>query len=90
MSDASGPTSGRLERRHALGALLEARGDALIVAGLGSPVWDLAALDHRAENFYVWGGMGGTVAIGVTSAILIAQARQPEPIPPADITVTLP
>ena len=69
MSDQKSSAAGRLERRHAMGALLKVRGDALTVAGLGSPVWDLAALDHRAENFYVWGGMGGAVAIGLGLAI---------------------
>ncbi len=75
MSEPSVTSSARLERRHALGTLLKARGDALVVAGLGSPVWDLAALDHRAENFYVWGGMGGTVAIGL--GLAIAQPDRP-------------
>jgi len=37
-----------------------------------------------------WTIAGSTVAIGVTSAILIAKARQPEPIPAGDVTLTLP
>ena len=31
---------------------MEVRGNALAIAGLGSPVWDLAASDHQPENFY--------------------------------------
>jgi hypothetical protein len=37
-----------------------------------------------------WTIAGGTVAVGVTSAILIARARQPTEVPPADVTLTLP
>jgi len=37
-----------------------------------------------------WTIAGGTVAVGVTSAILIAKARQPDPIPASDFTVALP
>ena len=37
-----------------------------------------------------WTIAGSTVAVGVTSAVLIARARRPDAIPPADITVTLP
>jgi hypothetical protein len=37
-----------------------------------------------------WTIAGGTVAIGVTSAILIAKSRQPDAIPVSDVTLTLP
>jgi thiamine pyrophosphate-dependent acetolactate synthase large subunit-like protein len=59
----------KLRRRAVLTRLLKDRGDALVIAGLGTPVWDMAALDHRPENFYVWGGMGGSVVIGLGLAI---------------------
>ncbi|MBT5264435.1 MAG: aldehyde dehydrogenase [Rhodospirillaceae bacterium] len=58
-----------LQRREVMAELLADRGDALMVAGLGSPVWDLAAVDHRDENFYVWGGMGGAAMIGLGIAL---------------------
>lgn len=58
-----------LERRDVLASMLEQRGDALIVCGLGSPVWDVAALDHRGENFYVWGGMGCASVMGLGLAL---------------------
>tara|TARA_Y100000588_G_scaffold345974_1_gene393662 strand:+ start:1389 stop:1943 length:555 start_codon:yes stop_codon:yes gene_type:complete len=45
------------------------RGNALAIAGLGSPVWDLAASDHRPENFYNWGGMGCAISMGLGCAL---------------------
>jgi thiamine pyrophosphate-dependent acetolactate synthase large subunit-like protein len=42
----------------------------LVVAGLGSPCWDVAAAGDEARNFYVWGAMGGAcmVALGLAMA----------------------
>lgn len=42
------------------------------------------------QRWTTWTIAGGTVAVGVTSAVLIARARRPDAIPPADITITLP
>jgi len=58
-----------LIRGEVMERLMQERGDALVVAGLGSPVWDLAASDHRPENFYLWGGMGCAVAMGLGCAL---------------------
>ena len=44
-----------IERRPAVAELLEARGSALIVAGLGSPVYDVFAAGDHDLNFYDWG-----------------------------------
>jgi thiamine pyrophosphate-dependent acetolactate synthase large subunit-like protein len=60
---------GKLARRAVLKRLMRDRGDALVIAGLGTPVWDLAAIDHRPQNFYVWGGMGGAASMGLGLAI---------------------
>lgn len=65
----------KLHRREVMEKLMAARGDALCVAGLGSSVWDLAAVDHRAENFYIWGGMGGAAATGL--GLALAQPQRP-------------
>ena len=43
----------KLNRSDVLNKLMEVRGNALAIAGLGSPVWDLAASDHQPENFYL-------------------------------------
>lgn len=63
-----------LERRSVVAAVAAERGDALVVAGLGSPAWDLAAAGDRADNFYLWGGMGQAVPIGL--GLALAQPRR--------------
>lgn len=65
----------KLHRRDVLAKLLEVRGNALCVTGLGSSAWDLAASDHRDENFYLWGGMGGAAGIGL--GLALAQPDRP-------------
>ena len=62
--------SARLDRRRTVATLLEDRGDLLVVAGLGSPAYDLMAAGDAAANFYLWGGMGSacTVALGLALA----------------------
>jgi thiamine pyrophosphate-dependent acetolactate synthase large subunit-like protein len=54
-----------LERRDAVAAILRGRGDALVVSGLGSPTWDVAAAGDNALNFYLWGAMGGAAMVGL-------------------------
>jgi len=64
-----------LHRREILAAALADRGDALVVTGLGSSTWDLAALGDRPENFYLWGAMGNAVMIGLGLAIARPERR---------------
>ncbi|WP_193181309.1 thiamine pyrophosphate-dependent enzyme [Nisaea sediminum] len=59
----------KLFRRDVVKKLMSVRGDALCISGLGSPTWDLAAADHRDENFYIWGGMGGATPTGLGLAL---------------------
>ena len=59
----------KLNRSDVLNKLMEVRGNALAIAGLGSPVWDLAASDHQPENFYNWGGMGCAISMGLGCAL---------------------
>ncbi|MBM3554679.1 MAG: aldehyde dehydrogenase [Alphaproteobacteria bacterium] len=66
----------RLDRREAVAALLAARGDLLVVAGLGSPAYDLMAAGDHDGNFYLWGGMGSAVPI----ALGLALARPDRPV----------
>jgi thiamine pyrophosphate-dependent acetolactate synthase large subunit-like protein len=47
-----------IDRRDLVAQLCARRDDALMVAGLGSPAWDLAAAGDDTRNFYLWGGMG--------------------------------
>jgi thiamine pyrophosphate-dependent acetolactate synthase large subunit-like protein len=59
-----------LARREAMAALMQGRGkDLLVVPGLGSTTWDLAAAGDDAGNFYMWGAMGGTAMIGLGLAL---------------------
>jgi thiamine pyrophosphate-dependent acetolactate synthase large subunit-like protein len=60
----------RLERRAAMVTLLADRGDdLLVVPGLGSTCWDLAAAGDNDRNFYLWGAMGGAAMIGLGLAL---------------------
>ncbi|HSA70980.1 MAG TPA: thiamine pyrophosphate-dependent enzyme [Burkholderiales bacterium] len=58
-----------LDRRKVVADILSKRGDALVVAGLGAPVWDTAAAGDHALNFHTWGGMGGAAMIGLGLAL---------------------
>ncbi|SAI01087.1 decarboxylase [Bordetella ansorpii] len=62
-----------LDRRAAVARILRDRGDALAIASLGNPTFDLAAAGDCDQNFYLWGAMGGAVMVGLG----LAQA-QPE------------
>jgi thiamine pyrophosphate-dependent acetolactate synthase large subunit-like protein len=64
-----------LDRRQAVKRLLENRGDLLVVCGLGSPTYDVAAAGDDARNFYLWGAMGGAVMIGLGLALAQPQRR---------------
>ncbi len=58
-----------LQRPDVMARLMDVRNDALIIVGLGSPVWDVASSDHRPENFYLWGGMGCATMMGLGCAL---------------------
>jgi thiamine pyrophosphate-dependent acetolactate synthase large subunit-like protein len=65
-----------LERRAAMAALVADRGeDLLVVPGLGSTTWDLAAAGDNAHNFYLWGAMGGAAMIGLGLALAQPKRR---------------
>ncbi len=64
-----------LDRRAAVARILAARGDALVVTGLGSTTWDAAAAGDHPNNFYLWGGMGGAAMVGLGLANAQAPRR---------------
>ncbi|HVZ00608.1 MAG TPA: thiamine pyrophosphate-dependent enzyme [Dongiaceae bacterium] len=64
-----------LERRAAVATLLAARGDALVVTGLGSPTYDVHAAGDRDDNYYLWGAMGGTALVGLGLALAQPERR---------------
>jgi thiamine pyrophosphate-dependent acetolactate synthase large subunit-like protein len=54
-----------LNRRDVVARIVKDRGDMLMVTGLGSTTWDAAAAGDHANNFYLWGGMGGAAVTGL-------------------------
>lgn len=65
-----------LDRRAAMATLLADRGDdLLVVPGLGSTCWDLAAAGDNDRNFYLWGAMGGAAMIGLGLALAQPKSR---------------
>jgi thiamine pyrophosphate-dependent acetolactate synthase large subunit-like protein len=62
-----------MNRREAVEALLDDRGDLLVVTGLGSASYDVHACGDAETNFYLWGAMGSAALVGLG----LAQA-QPE------------
>jgi thiamine pyrophosphate-dependent acetolactate synthase large subunit-like protein len=58
-----------LRRRAVVKELLAQRGDALVVAGLGAPAWDVTAAGDMPLNFPLWGAMGGAVPLGLGLAL---------------------
>ena len=67
--------TGRLERREVLARVLAARGDALVVSGLGIATYDLFAVSPAPENAYFWTAMGLTVPAGLGLAIAQPERR---------------
>ncbi len=58
-----------LDRRQVVARILRDRGDALAVASLGNPTYDVAAVGDIPLNFYLWGAMGGAVMLGFGLAL---------------------
>ena len=65
----AGQRAGTLQRRELVAQLLAGRGDTIVVSGLGSPTYDLAAAGDHPRNFYLWGAMGGAAMIALGLAI---------------------
>ena len=62
-------TGGALDRRAAVARLLAGRTDLVVVTGLGSPTYDVAAAGDHDRNFHLWGAMGGAAMVGAGLAI---------------------
>ena len=61
-------STGTLDRREVVKAILDRRGDALVVTGLGSSCYDAGVYDHP-NTFYLWGAMGAAAMIGLGLAL---------------------
>jgi thiamine pyrophosphate-dependent acetolactate synthase large subunit-like protein len=64
-----------LDRRELVRELLIDRGNLLVVCGLGSATYDVAAAGDHPLNFYLWGAMGGAAMIGLGLALAQPQRR---------------
>ncbi|WP_024512140.1 thiamine pyrophosphate-dependent enzyme [Bradyrhizobium sp. ARR65] len=64
-----------LHRRDVVKALLADRKGAIAIGGLGAPTNDITAAGDHVRNFYLWGGMGGAVMIGL--GLALAQPKLP-------------
>ncbi|MGD9867772.1 MAG: thiamine pyrophosphate-dependent enzyme [Hyphomicrobiales bacterium] len=58
-----------LSRRQVVAGVIAEAGDALVIAGLGTPCWDLYETGDRPEFFYMWNAMGLTVPAGLGLAL---------------------
>jgi thiamine pyrophosphate-dependent acetolactate synthase large subunit-like protein len=58
-----------LDRREFVRQLLADRKNLLVVSGLGSPTYDVAACGDHPLNFYLWGAMGSAAMIGLGLAL---------------------
>ena len=65
----------RIDRRQLVSQLIAQCGNAAVVTGLGSSTYDVAAAGDRAENFYLWGAMGGAAMVGLGIALAQPQRR---------------
>lgn len=55
----------KIHRRDLVNEILADRDEnLLVVAGLGSPCWDVCNAGDDPRNFYIWGGMGGAAMVG--------------------------
>jgi thiamine pyrophosphate-dependent acetolactate synthase large subunit-like protein len=68
-------TAATLSRRAAVAALLEDRGDLLVVTGLGSASYDCMAAGDHAHNYYLWAAMGSAATVGF--GLAMAQRSRP-------------
>ena len=64
-----------LGRRDVVARILTDREDALVITGLGSSTWDVAAAGDNPLNFYLWGGMGGAAVMGLGLALAQPERR---------------
>ncbi len=64
-----------LDRRAVVSSLLRDRKGMVAVGGLGASTNDMAAAGDHDRNFYLWGGMGGAVMMGL--GLALAQPNVP-------------
>src|SRR5262249_55309879 len=65
----------KLPRPRAIAPIPVDHRDMLVVAGLGSPTYDCAAVGDHPLNFYLWGAMGSAVTVGLGLALAQPKRR---------------
>ncbi|MGY4257334.1 thiamine pyrophosphate-dependent acetolactate synthase large subunit-like protein [Bradyrhizobium sp. USDA 4516] len=68
-------STGTLDRRAAVKALLADRSELLVISGLGSSSYDVFDAGEHPGNFYLWGAMGGAAMVGL--GLALAQPKRP-------------
>jgi thiamine pyrophosphate-dependent acetolactate synthase large subunit-like protein len=58
-----------MDRRKFVARLLADRGNLLVVTGIGSATYDVAACGDDPHNFYIWSAMGSTAMVGLGLAM---------------------
>jgi thiamine pyrophosphate-dependent acetolactate synthase large subunit-like protein len=58
-----------MDRRQFVARLLVDRGDIMVVTGIGSATYDVAACGDHPLNFYLWSAMGSTASVGLGLAL---------------------
>lgn len=64
-----------LRRREVVARILRDRKDSLAITSLGNPTFDVASAGDCAQNFYLWGAMGGAVMVGMGVALAQPEKR---------------
>jgi thiamine pyrophosphate-dependent acetolactate synthase large subunit-like protein len=75
MSTQAATKPAALERRRLVKNLLVDRRDLMVVCGLGSATYDVAAAGDHPLNLYLWGAMGGAAMIGLGLALAKPERR---------------
>jgi len=58
-----------MDRRALVARLLNNRGNLMVITGIGSATYDVAACGDHPLNFYIWSGLGCTPSVGLGLAL---------------------
>ena len=58
-----------MDRRAFVAGLLAERGELMVITGIGSATYDVAACGDHPLNFYLWSAMGTTAMVGLGLAL---------------------
>ena len=58
-----------VDRRALVARLLDNRGNLMVITGIGSSTYDVAACGDHPLNFYIWSGLGCTPSVGLGLAL---------------------